>query len=335
LKATQPQDLFFWQQSQWEHVLDLQINNQLPQSLLLHGPKGVGKAQFTHYFGSWLLCKRVNKMVTKTPCQECQSCMWMSEHIHPEWFVLAPMEERAVITIDQIRAVQQSIQTTPQYADKKYIVIQQAEKLNEAASHALLKVLEEPNDTSVFIVITDYKNRLKETILSRLTSIAFLNPSESSLQTAYPHLPLWAIRMAQGAPLVACELATPDFIQVRLQFMEQINSITMKKSDPLSIAQSWTKSKENNEDHALYLFYYWLKDLIYKKLSIDSELINTDQIAILNKILDNKKQINVQALFSVVAELEKIFITKAKVPTQNIQLGLENVLMHYAHIVNY
>lgn len=319
--------ILFWQKKQWQHCVSLVNQDTLPQALLFAGPKGLGKLQFANYFSSWLFCQSPHKIANQVPCDGCQSCLWMTTKTHPESLYVAPLEDSAVISIDQIRELTNIMHLTPQYAQKRCIVIDQAHTLTGAASNALLKILEEPTQTTVFIIVSSYKQRLKPTILSRLTSVHFTSPSESEVQGVFKNVPIWALRMAQGAPLAACELATPEFIEIRLQFIEQLSSLSAKTGDPLAIAQAWMKTNQNN---ALYLFYYWLIDLISIALNKSTVLINSDQI---EKLKNTAKNIAVKDLFLLLSALEKTLIINTQVNSRNDQLCFEDLLIQYSQIV--
>ena len=60
----------------------------LPASLLLHGPRGVGKQRLGLWLGQALLCESEN-----TPCGECRSCRYASDLTHPDlhWYFPRPL----------------------------------------------------------------------------------------------------------------------------------------------------------------------------------------------------------------------------------------------------
>src|SRR5438046_10175410 len=59
----------------------------LPASLLLHGPRGVGKQRLALWLGQLLLCERENR-----PCGECRSCRYSRDLTHPDlhWYFPRP-----------------------------------------------------------------------------------------------------------------------------------------------------------------------------------------------------------------------------------------------------
>ncbi len=80
-------------------------------------------------------------------------------------------EEKSVITIEQVRDLQQRL-GVKQYTDQ-FVIIRPADKMNPEAANALLKSLEEPGDRTHFVLITERPSQLLPTILSR-ASLYFL-----------------------------------------------------------------------------------------------------------------------------------------------------------------
>ncbi len=71
------------------------------------------------------------------------------------------------ITVDQIRKVGYWIRFSG-YGNKKIIIIENAENMNESSRNALLKILEEPPDNTFFILLTHRPGEIIPTIKSRL-----------------------------------------------------------------------------------------------------------------------------------------------------------------------
>lgn len=76
-------------------------------------------------------------------------------------------DEGKTISIESLRKLFASIGTTS-HVGKRLVVLRGVERLSLPASHALLKTLEEPSKTNRLLLVTDFPNRLLETILSRV-----------------------------------------------------------------------------------------------------------------------------------------------------------------------
>lgn len=74
--------------------------------------------------------------------------------------------ESVSIRVDQVRAVQDRLSRSP-HGDKHLVVIAPADRMNTATSNALLKLLEEPPGSTLFLLVTDNSKQLLQTIRSR------------------------------------------------------------------------------------------------------------------------------------------------------------------------
>ena len=86
--------------------------------------------------------------------------------------------EKNSITIDKIRDIAKFVSTKPFESENKVVLIKQADLMRTEASNALLKNLEEPKSFVYFILLTDNKNKLLKTIISRCQVINYLSERE-------------------------------------------------------------------------------------------------------------------------------------------------------------
>lgn len=152
--------IFPWQQKEWE--LLLKNKHRLPHALLFTGNEGVGKKQFALTFASLLLCKQPNDA---QPCGNCHACHLLKANSHPDLILIEP--ETNIIKIDQIRDAISLANETAQQGGYKIFIINPANAMNINAANALLKILEEPAPSTLFILISTLNSRLPATISSR------------------------------------------------------------------------------------------------------------------------------------------------------------------------
>lgn len=173
------------------------LDASLHSGLLLRGSQGLGKRAFAKLFSATLLCDRLASQVSKADgglfdapldssalvqaCGECASCQLLKAGTHPDIHLLMPEDGKKAISVDQVRDLIEVMQKTPQVASNKLAVIDPADLMNENASNALLKVLEEPSQNSYFILVADHFERLLPTIRSRCFSQAFAIPDKTQV----------------------------------------------------------------------------------------------------------------------------------------------------------
>ena len=132
---------------------------KLPQSILLTGPKGIGLATIAAEFAS---------QFTKTP-------IW----VLPEKDQKVDLEKGSV-TIDSIRKLYD--QTRAKATNRQVIIIDYAEGMTTQAQNAFLKLLEEPNQSVHFIILSHSLGPLLPTVLSRVQKLEFrpISPTQTA-----------------------------------------------------------------------------------------------------------------------------------------------------------
>jgi len=79
--------------------------------------------------------------------------------------------EKNVITISQIRKAKKWLSMTPISSLSKTVIIKSAQKMNDEAQNAFLKILEEPAENTYVILIFGHRKQMLETIYSRTVPI--------------------------------------------------------------------------------------------------------------------------------------------------------------------
>ncbi len=106
------------------------------------------------------------------PCGECQECLRVKQHQHPDIMWLEPESKSRKIDIEQIREeLAPRISQTSFSGTWKAGVLLHAERMTEQAANAFLKTLEEPSGSSLLLLLTDAPQFLLPTILSRCQRI--------------------------------------------------------------------------------------------------------------------------------------------------------------------
>ena len=150
--------------------------NKLPNTILLSGLKGSGKATFAYHFINYLLSyKEQNKYSTNnfTIHPDNKSYKSLCNNTHPNFFLLEDNALEENIKIDNVRDMLRFLNKSTYYSNIKIIVIDDAEYLNVNSSNALLKALEEPNNNTFFFIIHNSANKILDTIRSRCIQFKF------------------------------------------------------------------------------------------------------------------------------------------------------------------
>ncbi|NBK22975.1 MAG: hypothetical protein EOM68_13220 [Spirochaetia bacterium] len=87
--------------------------------------------------------------------------------------LLAASRKNTTISVNQVRSLEEWISRTTMGEQKTFIIIEGLEDTNVSARNSLLKMLEEPPTDVYFFLISEYPNRIMQTILSRVRKYSF------------------------------------------------------------------------------------------------------------------------------------------------------------------
>ena len=153
------------------------IRGDVAHAYELSGPRSIGKHTVALRLAQTLNCVAERRVAGG--CGRCVACRKMEQGTHPDLLTVTRLvdqgtrNDRKVITIEQIRAMQQDLALRPLEGQRRVVIIDDAADLSEHAEVALLKTLEEPPSHAVLLLVTPTPSRLLETIRSRIQPIPF------------------------------------------------------------------------------------------------------------------------------------------------------------------
>ena len=133
---------------------------EIGHAYLFSGPPGSGKKTLAFLFAQALNCTGLNP-----PCGECLSCRKARNGNYPNLFYVKP--QGSSIKIEQLRELKESLFYLPTEGYKKVCILYEADRLTLPAGNSLLKILEEPPEDVVFLLLSSRPWALLQTILSR------------------------------------------------------------------------------------------------------------------------------------------------------------------------
>ncbi|MCX6112344.1 MAG: DNA polymerase III subunit delta' [Proteobacteria bacterium] len=142
------------------------INTTNP-SFIFAGSRGVGKKHIALEVAKSVLCKKI------PPCNNCDECRRIDKEIHPNVVIIKPEGDAKDIKIENIRELVKSLTFSAAEGYKRFVIIDEAHRMNESSFNALLKTLEEPPKDTIFILLTANLHSMLPTIISRCEVIKF------------------------------------------------------------------------------------------------------------------------------------------------------------------
>lgn len=276
-----------WQAKLWQSLAG---RNQQAHAYLLHGPAGSGKRELAECFAAFLLCRAP---VAQQPCRRCTACKLYAADTHPDLIRLEPEEAGKAILIASVRDLVERVLQTSQQGGRKVVIVEPAEAMTTGSANALLKSLEEPAGSTIFVLISHQLSFLLPTIKSRCVLQACPLPTEQEsvnwLQEQQPELSVEQCRtliaLASGAPLYAKKLLADDVLTVRDQVVNGVKQLFKQQSTPSELAVAWAKIPQ---ELLFDWFCQWAQLILRYKITEDESQLGLADMRVVLKFVASK-----------------------------------------------
>jgi len=166
-----------WRPQRFEEVVGQEktvtaLRNAIKEGRLTHaylfsGPRGTGKTSIAKIIAKAVNCENIEE---GEPCNLCSSCTDINNGNFMDVIEIDAASNRG---IDEIRDLREKVRVLPAQGKKKVYIIDEVHMLTTEAFNALLKTLEEPPDSVIFILATTEPQKIPDTIRSRCQSYSF------------------------------------------------------------------------------------------------------------------------------------------------------------------
>jgi len=323
--------------------------NRIPHALLFNGPEGTGKLSLAIAFSQYINCE--NKQDGDS-CGRCVSCLKFKKLIHPDlhfvfpimkgentkgvcdeyiaewremildnayftplqWYTFIGKEKgQGIIYSEEAGEIIKKLNLKTFEAEYKCMIIWLPEKMHPVAANKLLKILEEPPDKTVFILITEEIEAILPTLLSRCQVVKVPAIDDSNLYKALcsqHQLPEHDIRnavmMANGNMVRASAILENNgdnqlFLENFISLMRL--SYARKIFDVIAWAEGVSKmSKEKQKEFLLYVLKSLRENFMLTVGAGNRIMQSPDEKAFSEKF---HPFINEKNIFKIVEETEK------------------------------
>lgn len=307
------------QQMEWLEPIYKQLESSIQEhqtthAFLIKGQTGVGKNNLAMHLANGFLGEEMIKLTNNE----------RDERIIPDCKLISPEEDKETISIDQIRSLKSFLLLTSLKGHGKVGIINPADSMTYPAVNSLLKILEEPPEDTLLILLTDSINKLPNTVVSRVQIITVENPTKQQtlewLNNSNEAENWNDIINIFGCRPVLLNKLGHTYLSERIETVSnELHRLLTKKIKPSQLANSW-KSEELEIN--LRLVYYWFSKFLYHYL------LETDNHDLMPKSLQELlgMDINIEESFNLLNEIASIRQLKINGKSLNWSLQITNLL---------
>lgn len=227
---------------------------------LAHAYLLVGSSlEFAMWISQCVYCKE------QTACGQCANCRRIEHRNHPDVHIVVP--DGAKIKVDQIRELQREAALKAVEGQKQVFIIDKAHTMNENAANALLKSLEEPLQDTLYLLVSETKNNILPTIISRVQVVKMKEVNTLVLEAEKNNLELKYFNIYED-----CNLSFNQVEQYKESIDQWVDIISSTLSQNttdalLSVQTSWDKvfGDKNSKQLAILMMQSYVRSALLKK----------------------------------------------------------------------
>ncbi len=154
-------------------------SGRMPHAVLIEGGNRELRQQATQYLSMYAVCSGESR-----PCGECKNCQKAKANAHPDIYTPKLTGKTNIISVDAIRELIKDASIICNESDTKVFILPDVDKsMAEISQNAFLKILEEPPQSTLFILTADSSKSMLSTILSRVQVFSLKNEDSADEQT--------------------------------------------------------------------------------------------------------------------------------------------------------
>ena len=298
----------------------------MPQSIIFSGPKGIGKSKLALTFSEQLMQDKKSITSHDLLSNFAASSNSKKVYICKREFDEATNKYKSAISIDQIRKMKEFFSLSQTEYNWRIAIIDAADEMNESSSNAILKLLEEPPNKSIIILISHNYYSLKSTIISRCQKITLKPLSENEMgeflskEVNNQEEINLITSLSEGIPSLALNLTNEETLNTYKRLIDLVsNTENSTQSQIFDLIESQKFGNQNEVRLDLIDLILILIRRVIRSLLNDEELITNDiESQMFEKIVDQSNMTIILAelyldLEQTIARAKRINIEKADI----------------------
>ncbi len=262
-------------------LIDTVRKGKNANTYIFEGVAGLGKHESARLFAKALVCNEIHT----APCDNCSACREAQALSHPDILFVKPEKDKATIGVEPIRDAITEALIKPFYNRHKVFIIDDGDILTPQAQNALLKIIEEPPEYAIFIIVCTNSEILLETVRSRAVTVTFSpladNVVREYIESKFPHEARieFLVKYCAGIPKSADLIVSDEsFDTIREEVLNLIPRLLSKNK---AYAYDVAEYIESNKDRAgeIYdMILLYLRDAVIYAMGKNDKVINTDKL---------------------------------------------------------
>jgi DNA polymerase-3 subunit delta' len=287
---------FFGNAKVAETLYALTQQERIPQTILLEGPEGVGKATLARRFAAAMIGGadkiELDDLSLETNAEVVADReKWPADKrnddplffgTHTDFLTFAPDGPLRQITIEQMRLLKERAQFKPLHGARRVFLIDHIDRANEQAENSLLKILEEPPEHLILIMAAENPYDLLPTIRSRAVSFHLAPLSNGEMKAFAASRGLAdverRIALSAGCPGLAVSMDLEVYDERRKAMITLLRAAAGAApfAEWAKVAEVLAPRKLEKLDSLLTILYILLEDLLLLAESPGAEIRNGD-----------------------------------------------------------
>ena len=275
----------------WDSVLGHEQNKEFlqnflqrearPHALLFCGAEGLGKKKLALEFAKSFLCLNGKG---DDGCEACRLLNFADGNVsHPDFILVERLPEKRDLSIEQMRELAKQAAFAPVLSKNKICIVEDADKLTEAAANSFLKLLEEPPAGWLIILLASSEDKLLTTILSRVVKLRF-NPlavadvKKLLLERGVAESESEVLaRISEGSVGTALNLNEQNALEYRQTALSFLEALPLEFPMNYVTDRAWVVKYERTEAMLFVkLLQLLLRDMLFIKTGVTVNLYNCD-----------------------------------------------------------
>jgi len=273
-------------------------NNKMSAAYILEGESGIGKKEIAKYLSLLVMCNE------DKPCLKCEKCTYTLAGTNPDIIVISN-EDKASVGVEKVRDIIQEAYVLPKVSNKKLFIIENAHLMTHGAQNCILKVLEEPPEYVMFLLLCEKIDLLLPTIRSRSVVVSVKKLSKENLSKITGCKDEFLLEYSGGrVGKLTSLLNDENFVILRNSFFDKMKLLLGKNESDLYKIYDFLDENKESKDLIFEMLTSFFRDVLFYKNLCEEFVINKDKTEYILLFSEKLSLKNCQKICEIIFEIQ-------------------------------